>query len=215
MSRPRFLYCHGFASGPGSTKGVAFAEHFAAQGITVDRLNLRVPSFEHLRLSAMIETARAAIGGPDARAVMVGSSLGGLTTARLAERDPRVVAVMLLAPAFQLVPRWRQMLGPEWDDWQRTGWREVSDYTTAAPARVDFGFVEDVEAIDQGFPELTIPTLICHGVDDPTVPVDHSRRFAAGRTNVRLVELPDGHELAHSLPRLLAEADAFLGPFLA
>jgi len=31
---------------------------------------------------------------------------------------------------------------------------------------------------------------------------------------VRLIELDDGHELAASLPRLLAEADAFLGPFL-
>lgn len=211
----RFLYCHGFASGPGSTKGVAFANHFGARGVHVERLNLRVPSFEHLRLSAMIETARAAIGGPEDRAVMVGSSLGGLTTARVAERDPRVIAVMLLAPAFQLVPRWRNMLGPAWDDWQRTGWRTVDDYTTNAPARVDYGFVEDVDAIDIGFPELSIPTLICHGITDDTVPIDHSRRFAAGRPNVRLVELDDGHELAASLPRLLAEADGFLGPVLA
>ncbi|MBL0219558.1 MAG: prolyl oligopeptidase family serine peptidase [Myxococcales bacterium] len=210
----RFLYCHGFASGPQSTKGVAFANHFASRGVTVDRLNLRVPSFEHLRLSAMIETARAAIGGPDDRAVMVGSSLGGLTTARTAERDPRVIAVMLLAPAFQLIPRWQQQLGPAWDEWQRTGWREVADYTTNAPARLDFAFTEDVAAVDVGFPELTIPTLICHGIHDDAVPVDHSRRFAAGRPNVRLIELDDDHELGASLPRLLAEADAFLGPFL-
>lgn len=210
----RFLYAHGFASGPQSTKGVAFAEHFARQGVTVDRLNLRVPSFEHLRLSAMIETARAAIGGPDDRAVMVGSSLGGLTTARLAEHDPRVIAVMLLAPAFQLIPRWKQQLGPAWDEWKRTGWRDVRDYTSDAPSRIDFGFTEDVAAVDRGFPELTIPTLICHGIHDDAVPVDHSRRFAAGRDNVRLIELDDGHELAASLPRLLAEADGFLGPYL-
>ncbi len=210
----RVLYAHGFASGPQSTKGVAFAEHFARQGITVDRLNLRVPSFEQLRLSAMIETARTAIGGPDDRAVMVGSSLGGLTTARLAERDPRVIAVMLLAPAFQLIPRWKEQLGPAWDEWKRTGWREVRDYTTNAPSRVDFGFAEDVAAVDRGFPELTIPTLICHGIHDDAVPIDHSRRFAADRSNVRLIELDDGHELAASLPRLLSEADAFLGPYL-
>lgn len=211
----RFLYGHGFASGPGSTKGVGFANHFAARGVHVERLNLRVPSFEHLRLSAMVETVRAAIGGPDDRAVLVGSSLGGLTAARVAERDRRVVAVMLLAPAFQLVPRWRAMLGAEWDEWKRTGWREVNDYTTGAVSRVDFGFVEDVEAVDVGFPELAIPTLICHGISDATVPIEHSRRFAAGRTNVELIELDDGHELAASLPRLLAEADRFLGPVLA
>ena len=210
----RLLYCHGFASGPQSTKGVAFDKHFAAKGVRVDRLNLRVPSFEHLRLSAMIDTTRAAIGGPDDRAVIVGSSLGGLTAARTAERDSRVVALMLLAPAFQLAARWKQQLGPAWDEWQRTGWREVSDYTTGGPARVDFGFFEDVAAIDVGFPDLSIPTLVMHGIHDDAVPVDHSRRFAEGRANVRLVELDDGHELAASLPRLLAEADDFLPQFL-
>jgi pimeloyl-ACP methyl ester carboxylesterase len=214
MPAPRLLYCHGFASGPQSTKGVAFAAHYEQKGIHVERLNLRVPSFEHLRLSAMIETTRAAIGGPDDRAVIVGSSLGGLTAARTAEMDPRVIAVMLLAPAFQLVRRWREQLGPAWDEWMATGWREVRDYTTNSAARVDFGFTEDVAAIDRGFPELTIPTLICHGIHDDTVPVDHSRLFAAGRPNVRLVELDDGHELAASLPRLLSEADGFIDAFL-
>jgi alpha-beta hydrolase superfamily lysophospholipase len=162
----------------------------------------------------MIDTARAAIGGPDDRAVIVGSSLGGLTAARVAERDPRVIAVMLLAPAFQLIPRWKEQLGPAWDEWQRTGWREVPDFTTNAPARIDFGFAQDVSAVDRGFPDLAIPTLICHGIHDDAVPVAHSRLFAAGRPNVRLVELDDGHELAASLPRLLEEADAFLDPFL-
>jgi alpha-beta hydrolase superfamily lysophospholipase len=214
MAMPRFLYCHGFASGPKSHKGMAFAEHFAAKGVTVDRLNLRVPSFESLRLSAMIDTARAAIGGPDDRAVLVGSSLGGLTAARVAERDPRVIAVMLLAPAFQLIPRWKEQLGPAWDEWQRTGWREVPDFTTNVTARIDFGFAQDVSAVDRGFPDLSIPTLICHGIHDEAVPVEHSRLFAAGRPNVRLIELDDGHELAASLPRLLEEADAFLDPFL-
>lgn len=211
----RHLYLHGFASGPQSFKGVRFADHLAQRGITVERLNLRVPSFEHLRLSAMIDVAQAAIGGPDDRAIVFGSSLGGLTAARLAERDPRVIALVLLAPAFQLIARWQQLLGEAWPAWQRTGWREVHDYTTNTPARVDFGFAEDAAAIDVGFPDVTVPTLILHGVNDETVPVEHSRRFAAGRPHVRLVELDDGHELIASLPRLLEEADRFLATLSA
>ena len=207
----RHLYLHGFASGPRSTKGLAFAEHFAARGVALERLDLRVPSFEHLRLSAMIEAARAAIGGAGDRAVVIGSSLGGLTAARLAERDPRVVALVLLAPAFRLVARWRELLGDDFDAWRRTGWREVEDYTTHRPARVDFGFVEDAEAIDAGDPDVTVPTLILHGTRDDVVPIAHSRRFAAGRPHVELIELDDGHELVASLPRLLAETTRFLG----
>jgi len=207
----RHLYLHGFASGPSSTKAVAFAEHFAQRGITFDRLNLRVPSFEQLRLSAMLEVAASAIGGPEDRAIVVGSSLGGLTAARLAERDPRVTKLVLLAPAFQLMARWEQILGAAFEDWRRTGWREVLDYTTKQPARVDFGFIEDAAAIDVGFPAVRVPTLILHGTRDDSVPIEGSRRFAAGRPNVELIELDDGHELAASLPRLLAETERFLG----
>jgi pimeloyl-ACP methyl ester carboxylesterase len=210
----RYLYLHGFASGPNSKKGLAFAAHFAARGIAIERLDLRVPSFEHLRLSAMIATARAAIGDPGERAVVFGSSLGGLTAARLAERDPRVRALVLLAPAFQLAARWRESLGEGFDAWRRTGWREVHDYTTGGVARVDFGFVEDAAAIDVGLPDVRVPTLILHGRSDDAVPIERSREFAAGRPYVRLIELPDGHELVASIPALLAQTERFLAEHL-
>lgn len=203
----KILYLHGFASGPSSKKGVAFEQHFAARGIAIERLNLRVPSFQHLRLSAMIETVRAAIDGPT---ILIGSSLGGLTAARTAERDDRVKALVLLAPAFQLAKRWREMLGDDWERWRVTGWREVNDHTTGELTRIDFGFVEDVAAIDVGFPDPRVPTLIMHGTHDESVPISHSRMFAVGRSNVSLIELDDGHELVASLPRLLAETETFL-----
>jgi uncharacterized protein len=212
MPAPRFFYLHGFASGSRSKKGVAFADHFALRDVAIERLDLRVPSFEHLRLSAMLEVTRTAIGGDRERAVLFGSSLGGLTASRVAERDPRVTALVLLAPAFQLLDRWRAL--PEWADWERTGWREVLDHTTNQQARVDFGFAEDAAAIDIGVPDIRVPTLILHGTRDAVVPIDHSRRFAAGKRHVRLVELDDTHDLVVSLPRLLAEAEAFLAPWL-
>src|SRR3954454_10045145 len=88
--RPRWLYLHGFASGPQSAKGVALAGNYARQGIHLERLNLRQPSLEHLSLSAMMRTVRAAIGGEHDRAIVFGSSLGGLTACRVAEEDARV-----------------------------------------------------------------------------------------------------------------------------
>src|SRR5690242_261840 len=107
MTAPRWLYLHGFASGPDSHKGVALSRHYEARGVTLTRLNLRVPSLENLQLSAMVQVARDAIGGPRDRAVLFGSSLGGLTAALAAQEDPRVFALVLLAPAFDLVERWK------------------------------------------------------------------------------------------------------------
>ncbi len=212
---PRFLYLHGFASSPTSKKATAFERHYAPRGVALDRLDLRVPAFPDLRLSTMIEVTREAIGGERDRAVVIGSSLGGLTATRTAERDPRVAALVLMAPAFQLAQRWHAQLGEDaWATWQRTNALEVTDRTTGKPANVPFDFMTDVLSIDQDFPDIRVPTLIVHGVNDDVVPVDHSRRFAAGKRHVRLVEVDDDHELAASIPRILEESDRFLTTWL-
>jgi len=178
----RVLYLHGYASGRQSIKGVAFEQHFAPRGIAIERLDLRVPSPDHLRLSAMIDVVRARLAD---ETIVIGSSLGGLTAARTAERDARVKALVLMAPAFQLAARWRGL-------------------------NVDAGFLADIRAIDVGWPDVKVPTLILHGVRDDVVPIEHSRQFGAGRSHVELVELDDGHDLVASLPRLLAVTERFL-----
>jgi uncharacterized protein len=207
------LYLHGFASGPSSRKAVAFAEHYGKRGIAIDRLDLRVPSFEHLRLSAMIEHVRKAITGP---AIVIGSSLGGLTAARVAEADDRVQAAVLLAPAFQIVTRWREQLeaAGEWGDWKQSGWRDVYDYSTGESSRIDYGFIEDAERTDVGYPNVKQPALVLHGTGDETVPIARSREFVKMHPNARLVEVPDGHELGATIPTLLAESDRFLAAWL-
>jgi pimeloyl-ACP methyl ester carboxylesterase len=211
MQGPRWLYLHGFASGPESSKGVALSRHFAARGIALERLDLRRPSFERLRFSAMIETVRAAIGGERDRAIVFGSSLGGLCAARVAEQDARVCALVLLAPAFRMAERWRARLGEaEWARWEESGWLEVDDYATKRRARIDFDFVRELGALDAGWPDVRVPTLIVHGRNDEVVDIDLSREWSRGRAWVRLVEVDDGHELVASVPRIADEADAFL-----
>ncbi len=218
MTTARFLYLHGFASGPRSKKGVGVAEHYGRRGVEVELLDLRIPSFEHLRVSAMIADVRRRIGGDRDRAVLFGSSLGGLVASRVAEIDARVCATVLLAPAFDLSRRWRARLGEEaMARWAETDFFEVDDHTTGGKARVDYGFFQDLEAVDGtdgALPDVRVPTLIIHGTRDDVVTIDRSRDFAQGRRHVALHEVDDTHELPASLPRILAEADAFLAPFL-
>ncbi|NMO20975.1 alpha/beta fold hydrolase [Pyxidicoccus fallax] len=210
----RWLYLHGFASGPDSTKGVAVAKHYEAQGIHVERLNLRVPSMEQLRLSAMLDTVREAIGGAEDRAVLFGSSLGGLTAARVAEQDPRVCALVLLAPAFRVVDQLHRRMGDAaWKHWQTSGFIETDDFAEKRKVRIHSDFIPDAEAVDArtgGWPDVRVPTLIIHGSTDDTCNIEYSRQWARGRRHVRLVEVKDGHELTASLPRITAESDDFL-----
>jgi pimeloyl-ACP methyl ester carboxylesterase len=215
---PLWLYLHGFASGPESSKGRALSAHYAERGVRLERLNVRVPSFEHLRLSAMMQVVRSALGGAHDRAVVFGSSLGGLTACRVAEEDARVCALVLMAPAFRLIERWRARMGEnDWRLWRERGWLEVDDYAEKKRARVDFGFVVDAEAVEargDGWPDVRVPTLIVHGSADEVVDIELSREWARGRRHVRLVEVDDGHELSASIDRIADEADRFLAPFL-
>jgi hypothetical protein len=163
----------------------------------------------------MIAHVRARIG--DDRAVLWGSSLGGLAMARVAEADPRAEALVLLAPAFRLAERWAARDPAAVSRWRETGWLEVDDHTNGQRARVDFGFFEDaahVDAANGGWPDVRVPTLIVHGVGDDVVTIDTSRAWAAARPNVRLVEVEDGHELTNSVARIAAEADVFLADWL-
>ena len=197
------LYLHGFASGPGSKKGTAVAARLGG----VELLDLRVPSIERLSLAAMIATARAAIGGPRDRAVLIGSSLGGLAAARLAEDDPRVCMLILLAPAFRFAERWRARLGADgWARWMETGWLETHDHATGGTARIHADFAREAERLDaagDGWPDVRVPTVILHGTRDDVVPIETSRRFAAERPHVKLIELDDDHELLATLPVIL------------
>ena len=215
---PRWLYLHGFASGPQSGKGVATANHFEKLGIAVERLNLRVPSFERLRLSEMMRVTREAIGGNSDRAILFGSSLGGLTAARVAEEDPRVCALVLLAPAFRMAERWRKRLGEVgWAAWRDSGWYETRDYAENRKSRVDFGFISEAGELDErsgGWPDVRVPTLIVQGTRDDIVDPELSRAFVRGKRQVHLVEVDDGHELIASIPRILQESERFLMPFV-
>ena len=218
---PVFLYLHGFASSPASTKARAFATWAAGHGAPLEVLDLRVPSFEQLLLSAMQERVIAAIdavGGPRARVALIGSSLGGLTACRVAAADPRVAAVFLMAPAFQIATRWEARIGSEaWRSWKETGFIEVDDYATKQRARVHWGFVDELArlATELGpWPDVRVPVRIVHGTRDDVVDVELSREWSRGKPHVRLIEVDDGHELGASIPRLLTEADDFFRPFL-
>lgn len=212
---PKWLYLHGFASGPSSAKARAISDHYRAKGIFLDRLDLRHPSLEHLRLSAMMAHVRARIGGAADRAVLFGSSLGALTACRVAEQDARAVSLVLLAPAFKMVERWRSRIGEEkWRSWRESGWIAIDDFANKTVSRVDFGYAEEATRLDVGWPDVRVPTLIVHGTRDETASITLSREWAKGKRHVRLVEVDDGHDLAASFHRICREADAFLAPIL-
>jgi uncharacterized protein len=219
---PVFLYLHGFASSPASTKAKAFSAWAARHRVQLEVLDLRVPSFEKLLFSAIKQRVREAIdecGRERARVALIGSSLGGLTACRVAEEDARVSAVFAMAPAFSIASRWEGRIGKTaWDDWRRSGFIEVDDYAMKQKARVHFRFAEELGEIDAAcggpFPDVRVPTRVVHGRRDEVVDIELSREWSKGKRHVRLIEVDDEHELGASIPRLLDEATDFFEEFI-
>lgn len=207
MSQYRYAYLHGLGSSPLSHKGVALGRAFAGRGLTLERPDLNRPSFALLDHGAML----AAVDEMDARQPhgplwrLVGSSLGGWLAARWAELHPeRVERLVLLCPGFDLAERWPDVVGAEqMARWQREGALALAD-AGGNMVDVHWGFMESARR-QPGRPEVPCPTLILHGVHDEIVPIEHSRRYAAQRPHVRLIELDDDHALTASMDRVVEE----------
>lgn len=213
MSPPyRYAYLHGFASGAPSTKGVALAERFAPQGITLLRPDLNCPSFARLSHEAMLQRLDELDGEAreeGARWRFVASSLGGWLAARWAELNlERVERLVLLCPGFALASRWPALVGDAgMRRWEREGSLALPD-GAGREVPVHWGFIEEARR-QPAWPEVPCPTLVIHGRRDETVPVDSSRRYAAERAHVTLIELDDDHGLARSIDRIAEEALRF------
>jgi pimeloyl-ACP methyl ester carboxylesterase len=210
----RFIWLHGFASAPTSTKARYLKERLAAKGRTLEIPDLNEPSFRDLTVTRMLDQL-AKISGQD-RLVLFGSSLGGYTAAIHAARHPdQVAAAVLLAPAFDLARRWEERM-PRADlrRWRRDGVFPFEHYARGRKEELSIGFLEDAARYD-AFPLPAAPTLVLQGTRDDVVDPELAREFAArmgGRA--RLVELADGHELTADLDRLHGEMEAHLAPLL-
>jgi pimeloyl-ACP methyl ester carboxylesterase len=204
----RFVYFHGFGSGPQSRKAQAFREVFADHDIELEIPSLDEGDFEHLTISGQLRMVEAQLAGAPCR--LIGSSMGGYLAALYAAAHPEVEKLVLLAPAFGFASRWREMQGPAViSSWRDTGWLEVFHYGDKAQRRVHYGLLEDAVNFP-GFPDFRQEALIFHGVNDSVVPVALSREFVASHPNARLREMDSDHELLDVLDVITGEAVPFL-----
>ncbi|MGD2113955.1 MAG: YqiA/YcfP family alpha/beta fold hydrolase [Acidobacteriota bacterium] len=208
----RHAYLHGFASGPLSRKGRELARRLAGD-VDLALPDLNRPSFARLTLegalAAVDELTGAGSGSGSGsgsasgeRWRFVGSSFGGYLAALWAERHPdRVDRLLLLCPGFDLARRWPALLGAEaMERWRRDGVFPFED-GSGRLVPVHWGFYESMLR-HPPFPEVPCPTQIVHGRRDEVVPIGTSRRYAAERPHVELIEVDDDHGLTASIDQI-------------
>jgi uncharacterized protein len=204
----RFVYLHGFASSPQSSKAQFFRKRFGERGLTLEIPSLDGGDFTGLSITGQLEVVDAAVG--DQPTVLIGSSLGGYLAALYAARHANIEKLVLLAPAFRFPSRWRERYSAE--DllrWQRDGFVPVFHYGYGREIPLGFQIMEDSRNYEDE-PYFDQPTLILHGRLDLVVPASISTAFADRYLNVTLRLFDSGHELTDVLEDLWDETATFL-----
>ena len=206
----RYIYLHGFASSPESRKAVYLREAFANLAISLEVPDLNQGDFSHLTITrqlCQLETILPQDGTP---VTLIGSSLGGLTSAWLAQRQLPVQRLVLLAPAFGFLDYWLPQLGEaQLQQWQESGYLPVYHYREERSLPLHYHFVEDARQYQTEELLRVVPTLILHGKHDQTIPIDASRQYANERFWVQLMELESDHSLSDVMPEIWQEIRKF------
>jgi uncharacterized protein len=204
----KFVYLHGFASSPQSSKAQFFRKQFAEKGLTLEIPSLDGGDFTHLSITGQLKIIDAVVSNQPS--ILIGSSLGGYLAALYAARHANIEKLVLLAPAFQFPSRWRQRYSPqELDHWQRLGSVPVFHYGYKREVPLGYQIMEDSLTYEDE-PEFPQPALVLHGRLDPVVPASISTGYAIVHPNVTLRLFDSGHELTDVLEELWEETACFL-----
>lgn len=212
---PQYLYLHGFASSPQSAKAQAMRSRFTALGIDLAIPDLNQGGFSHLTLSRQIQQVSALILAQSEPTILIGSSLGGLTAAWVAQQPAlteRIEKLVLLAPAFAFLAQWLPRLGPDQlEAWRSEGTLPVYHYSEQRTLPLHYNFITDAQGYDDNALDAEIPTLILHGTRDETISIEAGRAYAATRPWTKLIELPSDHALVDVEADIWQHTQKFLG----
>ncbi len=207
----RYFYLHGFASGPESAKAKYFRARFRRRGLPLNVVDFNQDNFFRLTLTRQIDQVSALILESESEPVtLIGSSFGGLTAAWVAEQHVQVERLVLLAPAFEFLSLWLRSIGDrQVRVWRDTGSIPIYHHAYQKMMAIHYGIVEDLSLYSDFKLTRTLPTRIIHGLQDPVIPIDTSRRYAETRPWVSLRELNSDHSLGNVVSRIWKEIQTF------
>jgi predicted esterase YcpF (UPF0227 family) len=206
-----YLYLHGFASSPQSTKAKFIQKRFAEMGLTLHVPDLNLNDFSTVTLSDQLDYLDRTYLNNNELLVVIGSSLGGFLAVQLAAKKTQVQKLVLFAPAFGFSQRIAKALGEEnVTKWRQDDIREFYHYGLKRNVNLHFNFFVDAQKYSDEKLTRSLPILIFHGIYDDVVPAALSEDFAKMRSQVTLKLLDDDHALGKDLDSIWQDTKHFL-----
>lgn len=196
----KYIYLHGFLSGPSSVKGEFLYGHFGKIQLDLIRPDLNGDDFEKMTLTSQLEIINGVIDHADQEVVLIGSSLGGYLAALIAGTRPEVRKLVLLAPAFDFISRYVDRLtDKQLEEWRDTGFIRLYQYHYKTHRKLGYQIVEDARLYKNHQINIQIPLLIIHGLRDESVPYQVSIDFLQNHPAGEMLLLPTDHGMLDKL----------------
>lgn len=191
-----YIYLHGFASSPQSSKARYLRDRFEQKNLHLEVLDLNQGDFTNLTLTRQIKQTIAAFPNPQTPITLIGSSFGGLTSAWVAQQQHQVKNLVLLAPAFGFPGSWYSRLSPEQiRQWRDSDYLPIYHYGKGQQIPLHYQFLKDANRYPLSGLKRSLDTLIIHGINDDVVPIQVSRDYANQHPQTKLVEMDSDHGL--------------------
>lgn len=197
MSKYTYIYLHGFASSPKSSKAQYFKDKLGSSEVIIPDLNQ--DDFYNLTLSRQLNQVGKIIEDINGEIIVLGSSMGGLTALLLAEKYAKITKLVLLAPAIRMTELWVNGDKERLQEWKQKGESSVMHYGYNQEALLSHGFYNDLFLHDDKNFKRHLPVLNFHGINDDVVPIEFSREYQLTHPDSNLIELDDDHGLGGHL----------------
>jgi len=212
MEQQTVLYLHGFTSSARSRKAEFFREKLQAfpqvEFRAID-FNPTPRDFEYMTTTGLINRLRQYVLDHDlGRFCITGSSFGGLIALHYAHRFGGVEKMLLLAPALFWLSG--GLSEEQLKQWEKAGAAPIfhDAFGKELPVRYDL-HLDGLRYLEPVPP--AIPTIIIHGRNDNTVPIEHSRNYAARFPDqIQLIEVDADHDLNGHLEFIWEYVQSFL-----
>ena len=204
----KYLYIHGFASSPNSTKAVVLKQYMKQNNIDLHTPDCNIPSFDKLSINSITQQFECEIRNTPVQYRLIGSSLGGLIAVILANKltNKHIESVILLCPAFNALARWTdRMSSNDIDKWKSAGTRNYYNYATNSEQPLHYSFYDELHTISD-YPLVDCPVYIVHGTEDDVVPLlashiyidkltQHRTQQQQSVNDIQLITVQDDHAL--------------------
>lgn len=212
MEQQTVLYLHGFTSSARSRKAEFFREKLQAfpqvEFRAID-FNPTPRDFEYMTTTGLINRLRQYVLDHRLGDVcIIGSSFGGLIALHYAHRFGGVEKMLLLAPALFWLSG--GLSEEQLKQWEKAGAAPIfhDAFGKELPVRYDL-HLDGLRYLEPVPP--AIPTIIIHGRNDNTVPIEHSRNYAARFPDqIQLIEVDADHDLNGHLEFIWEHVQSFL-----